>query len=272
MEENMLKGLRIVSRCLTFVLPLALVMGCSQAPKPAAETRTAVKKMAAGQEFSGFLKDYSALKPNPKIEGDARTYASPDAQKNLRSYFAIVVDPIEVYIATDADESKVNEDSRKALTNYFHYALVRAVSDAFPVVDAPGPLVLRLRTALIGVDVGGEVAAGDIPAETGKPLQRALNIGKVGVEMELVDSQTGDRIAAMVDKSNLGAGAEVGAVNFSRMQKFAAAKEAFDEWASRVRQFLDSEHELTGEDAARADKAYQPYGGESPVASAKGKK
>ena len=76
----------------------------------------------------------------------------------------------------------------------------------------------------------------------------------------------------MVDKSNLGSGAEVGAVNFSRMQKFAAAKEAFDEWASRFRQFLDSEHELTAEDAVRADKAYRPYGGDSPVASAKGKK
>jgi hypothetical protein len=84
MEENMMKGLRIVSRCLAVVLPLALAMGCSQAPKPGAETRTAVKKMAAGQENSGFLKDYSALKPNPKLEGDARTYASPDAQKRAR--------------------------------------------------------------------------------------------------------------------------------------------------------------------------------------------
>ena len=86
-----------------------------------------------------------------------------------------------------------------------------------------------------------------------------MNIGKVGVEMELVDSMTGERIAAMVDRSNLGAGAEVGAVNFSRVEKFVAAREAFDEWASRVREFLDSAHELTGEDAERADKSYQPY-------------
>src|SRR5262245_6884428 len=259
MEETMLKGLRTVSRCLVLVLPLALAMACSKAPKPAAETKTGVKKIPAGQEFSGFLKDYSALKPNPKVDG-ALTYASPDAQKNLRAYFAIVVDPIDVYIATDADESKLPDTSRRTLANYFHYALVRAVSDAFPVVDTPGPLVLRLRAALIGVDVGGQVAAGDVPAETSKPLERAVNIGKVGVEMELVDSQSGERIAAMVDKSNLGAGAEVGAVNFSRMEKFAAAKEAFDEWASRVRQFLDAEHEVPEADAARVDKAYTPYG------------
>jgi hypothetical protein len=269
MEEEMLKRLGTIGRWLTVMLPLALFMGCSRAPKPAEEKKLTARKIPAGQQFSGFMKDYEALKPNPKIEGNPLTYASADAQKNLRSYFAIVVDPIEVYIASDADESKLPDTSRRTLANYFHYALIRAVSDAFPVVEKPGPLVLRLRAALIGVDVGGEVAAGDIPADTGKPLQRAVNIGKVGVEMELVDSETGERIAAMVDRANLGAGAEVGAENFSRMEKFAAAKEAFDEWASRVREFLDSAHELTGEDADRADKSYQPYGAEPMAGTTK---
>ena len=101
--------------------------------------------------------------------------------------------------------------------------------------------------------------AGDLPADVG-PFDRVLNIGKLRVEMELVDSETGERIAAMVDRANLGAGAEVGAEYFSRLERFAAAKEAFDEWASRVREFLDSAHELTGADAERANKAYKPYG------------
>jgi len=263
MEEEMLKIydllLKTVACCLAVVL-LVMMIGCSQAPQPTAVTKSAVKKIPAGQEFSGFLKDYSALQPNPKVES-ALTYVSTDALKNLRSYFAIVVDPIEVYVSTDVDESKVSEAARKALTNYFEHALKRAVSDAFPVVEAPGPLTLRLRAALVGVDVGGEVPAGDLPADVG-PLDRVLNIGKLRVEMELVDSETGERIAAMVDKSNLGAGADVGAQYFSRTERFAAAREAFDEWASRVREFLDSSHELTGADAERADKAYKPYGAE----------
>jgi hypothetical protein len=32
-----------------------------------------------------------------------------------------------------------------------------------------------------------------------------------------------------------------------------------------VRTFLDAAHELTGEDAARADKAYRPYGVPPPT-------
>jgi hypothetical protein len=251
-----------LSKTIRHTLAAALLLiasGCSQQQPPKeSAAEPAVRKIPAGQENSGFLKDYAALKTNPDLDGDARTYVSPDGRKNLRSYFAIVVDPVVVYIATNADEAKVNEDSRKALTNYFQHALTSAVSDAFPIVDQPGPLTLRLRAAIVGVDVGGNVAASDVPADA-KPLERTLNIGKVGVEMELVDSVTGERIAAMVDKSNLGAGAEVGAVNFSRVEKFAAAREAFDEWASRVRTFLDSAHQFSAEDAERVDKAYKPY-------------
>src|SRR5262249_35330470 len=158
---------------------------------------------------------------------------------------------------TNADERKVPAKSREALTNYFHHALTNAVSDAFPIVYAPGPLVLRLRTAIVGIDTGKGGAASGLPADS-SPLPYAMDIGKVAVEMELVDSETGDRVAAMVDKATLGAGAEVGAGNFARMEKFAAAREAFDEWASRVRQFLDVSMQLTGEDAERADRAYQP--------------
>jgi len=229
------------------IVMIAMAVGCSkpQTTEEGAGALPPVKKIPAGSQFSGFLKDYSALKPNPNIEGEMLTYVSADAKKNLRSYFAIVVDPIEVYVATNADEKQVNDDRRKALTNYFQHALTNAVSDAFPMVDKPGPLTLRLRTAIVGVDVGGQ--------------NGALNIGKVGVEMELVDSETGERIAAAVDRASLGAGAEVGDVNLSRDEKAAAARDAFDEWASRLRAFLDSAHELKGEDLDRADKSYKPY-------------
>jgi len=252
-----------VARGLLALTFLSAMQGCSTESKtadtaPGAVTAPSVKKIPAGQEFSGFLKNYEQLKPNEALGGNALTYAGTEARKNLRSYFAIVVDPIEVYVATDTDASKVDEDARATLSNYFHHALLEAVSDAFPPVDKPGPLTLRLRAALVGVDVGGQVAAGDAPADA-TPLKQAMNIGKVQVEMELVDSMTGERIAAMVDRSNLGAGAEVGAKDFTRVEKFAAAREAFDEWASRVREFLDSAHELTGADAERADKSYQPY-------------
>jgi len=245
---------------IVFFLWLVALAGCTQEPKPAVESKSALKRVEPGKEFSGFLQDYSKFKPSEKLGGDALTYVNPDKMKSLHRYVAIIVDPVQVYVSTAADPSLIPDSGRGAVAKYFEHALVEAVSDAFPVVDAPGPLVLRLRAALVGIDLGGKVAPLTDPAAVAKPLERAIVLEKVSVEMELVDSETGERIAAAIDKANLGAGAEVGSENFSRIERYNEAKMALDQWAGRVREFLDSEHELTGEDAERADKVYRPYG------------
>src|SRR3954471_15580396 len=160
-----------------------------------ASEEVALKKMPAGKEFSGFLKDYSHLKPNPNLDGNALTFVRSDEGKNLHKYIAIIVDPVQVYLASDADESKLPENAPGVGARYFHKALTGAVSSAFPVADQPGPLVLRLRAAIVGVDVGGEIPSADRSSDANDAFNRAINIGKVGVEMELVDSETGEEIA-----------------------------------------------------------------------------
>ncbi len=245
-------------KVLAFALVVVLGLFAVACTKPAATP--GVKKMPANQEYSGFLKDYSKLAPNPDLEGAVKTFVNTDAQKNLHKYIAVIIDPVEVYLASDADDSKIPEKGRAAAANYFRAALVRAVSDAFPVVDQPGPLVLRVRTALIGVDVGGKIADADKPADANEAIETAANIGKVGVEFELLDSVTGEQIVAAVDKEPLGDGAEIAAGNISRHEKSLAARQAFDEWASRLRAFLNQAQELKGEDIKKAEDSYQPYG------------
>lgn len=225
-------------------------VACSQAPT----TELAIKKMPAGKEFSGFLSKYDNLKPNPRFENTV-SYVSQDPNKNVHKYVAMIVEPPAVYLATDSDEKLVTDEARLALVEYFQHSITNAVESAFPIVEAKGPLVLRLRTALIGVDVSG--AAG---SEKGDGvLEHPIIIGKVGVEMELVDSETGEQVAAAVDRQNLGDGAMVGSTTFSREEKFEAAREAFDGWAGRLREFLDSAHERTQEDISRIENTNFPY-------------
>jgi hypothetical protein len=243
------------------MLLLAVACGCSKPAGTSQAEGAGVRQMAAGKEFSGFLSDYSKLKPNPEFENTV-SYVRDDPQKNIHKYVAIIVEPVQLYVSTNADPKSMPENGRASLTEYFQTAVKNAVNDAFPVVTEKGPLVLRLRTALIGVDVG---PAGDKSGEA--PLDRPINIGKVGVEMELVDSETGEQIAAAVDRQNLGEGAMIGSANFSREGKFRAAVQAFDGWASRLRAFLDSAHELSTEDRARADKSYHPYGPDDTLAA-----
>jgi hypothetical protein len=249
------KRLSIRTSSLAAVLLFALASAACM--KPAGP---AVKKMQANQEYAGFLKDYSKLAPNPKLEGNVKTFVQADAQKNLRRYIAVVIDPVEVYLASNADDAKLPEKTRAAVANYFRAALTKAVSDAYPTVDQAGPLVLRLRAAVIGVDAGAAVAAADKPSEAEEAIEHSANISKVGVEIEFVDSESGEQIAAMVDREPLGEGAEVGSTRISRHEKSLAARAAFDEWAARVRLFLNRAHEIEGEDAERAVGSYQPYG------------
>jgi len=242
------------------LLLVAMLAGCSQKPQPAA-----LKKMPSGATYAGFLSNYDNLKPNPAFE-NTLTYVKQDDAKNVHKYFAVIIEPVEIYMSTNADVTKMPDRGRTVLAAYFQHAITRAVSDAFPVVQEPGPLVLRLRTALIGVDVTAETSAGEKAG--GEALERAVDIGKVGVEMEMVDSVTGEQVAAAIDRQNLGEGAVVGSEDFSREEKFAAAKEAFDGWAARLRNFLDSAQELSKADADRADAGYRPYG-EPPTAKKK---
>ena len=252
LTKNNSKGLR--DGRLFWVVAAVLVMAAFSCSREA--PKSAVKTMPANKEFSGFLSSYANLKPNPNFD-NTLSWVSAEPDKNIHRYVAMIVDPPVIYVSTDAAEKAIPDRGAAALRDYFQTALTNAVGDAFPVVQSSGPLVLRLRSALVGVDVGPQAQVAD--QKDGNALERAVNIGKVGVEMELVDSETGQQIAAVVDRQNLGEGAVIGSASFSRDEKFGAATEAIDGWASRLRQFLDSANELSDEDVKRTEATNSPY-------------
>src|SRR6476620_7206636 len=92
----------------------ALLCRCA---KPV-ETGLSVKRMPAGQQFAGFLKDYSKLKPNAEFE-NTLSYVNKDEQKNVHQYIAVIEDPPVVYLATDADPKNLPDRGRAALADYF---------------------------------------------------------------------------------------------------------------------------------------------------------
>jgi hypothetical protein len=229
---------------------LAALSSCSRTQDP-----QAVKQLPQGAEFAGFLSDYKQLKPDPDFE-NTLSYVDRDEAKNIHKYIAVIVEPVAIYVATNADPSKMPDRGRAALATYFQNAVIRTMNSAFPVVTEPGPLILRLRTALIGVDVGDPIASSNASPDA---LARAVVMGKVGVEMEMVDSVTGEQIAAVVDRQTLGAGAVIGSVSFSHDDRYAAASAALDGWAERLRDFLNQTEELSQQDQQRADASYHPF-------------
>src|SRR5215218_344459 len=104
---------------------LATLAGCSREPEI-----VTLKKLAPGAVYAGFLSNYSSLKPNANFENTV-SYLKQDDATNVHKYFAVIVEPVQIYLSTNADVSKIPDRGRTAMSAYFQHAITQAVSDAF---------------------------------------------------------------------------------------------------------------------------------------------
>ena len=209
---------------LTVLLAGALLAGC------AASGMKDVQK-------TGFLSDYSQLKPG----GDDRAalyYIKPGV--DLKPYNKLMFERFVVLLSDSAEYREIDPAMLKELTDYYQNAVFTAVKDGYEIVDQPGPGVLRVRVAITQLKPSnpttntlstivpvGMVVAGATKATSGDNL----GTGEAGTEFEMLDSVTGERLAAAVDKRQGGKGVFRG--------KWEDTKEAFDTWAKRFRLRLD---------------------------------
>ncbi|MBW2466361.1 MAG: DUF3313 domain-containing protein [Deltaproteobacteria bacterium] len=114
--------------------------------------------------------------------------------------------------------------------------------DGYPIVDTPGEGVLEIRTAITDVEPGSPVkgaATTIIPVgATISIIKKAttgsnMAVGRASMEIELLDSLTGVRLAAAIDRREGGKKVISG--------KWTAIQEAFDYWAHKLRVWLDRE-------------------------------
>src|SRR5512145_2139413 len=99
---------KIETVMLACVVPLLLAMFAGCARKP--ETVT-LKKLPPGAENAGFLSSYANLKQNPNFE-NTLSYVKQDDAKNVHKYFAVIVEPVQVYVSTNVDVSKLPDRGR----------------------------------------------------------------------------------------------------------------------------------------------------------------
>ncbi len=120
---------------LTIVLVLLVAAGCATSRAP--------------HYRSGFLHDYSKLKPDPELPG-LLTYQAPNAE--LKRYKRLMLDPITMHIApgVNVKEDQLNPKTIQKLTEYFYEAIRKAVEPEYPIVDKPDFDVARVRVAITG--------------------------------------------------------------------------------------------------------------------------
>jgi hypothetical protein len=202
---------------------------------------------AESKEVSGFLGDYSGLYPDPK-NGDLLIYEkSKDALKNYRKF---IVDPVTVFLLPGAQDRGIDADDLDRLARYFSDAITdELIGGGYEVVTEPGPGVLELRIAITNVEptggkknaalqAGTAVASVTVAPGVGLLVPR-LSIGKVGIEGEMNDSVSGERMVAFVT----GKGGRRWFSGLNAYKKWGDIEAAFRTWAKNFRKRLDQLHE-----------------------------
>jgi len=155
----------------------------------------------AASKYSGFLGDYSQLKPAPNREGIMRFV---NKSIDLRPYTKVTFDPVQIFLTPNPDYKGVQPDALKRVTDNFLASFKLALQSGYEVVSAPGPDVLRVRLAITGVQPANPALT---PVDI-LPIKALFNIGRAAAgeapkvaemtaEMEVLDAN-GNRVAAAV--------------------------------------------------------------------------
>jgi hypothetical protein len=182
---------------------------------------------------SGFLKDYSQLKPSPRAEG-TMVYENPATP--LKNYTTFMVDPVVVHFAPDAKGGGIDPDTLNDLATYFRTELVKGLKDSgYTVVEAPGPGVLEVRAAITQIDK-------TVPVANIHPAMKMTGIGLGGASMEVegLDTQSKAQVFAVTD-SQKGSRLDLA----GGFQWYGNAKSVMSEWAKRFVARLDEAHGKT---------------------------
>jgi hypothetical protein len=181
---------------------------------------------------TGFLKNYSQLQPGAKDQA-LLVYFNPNAR--WTQYTKVMIEPVTFW--GDAS-SNVSVQDQQQLCSYYYNKLNEDVSQKFQIVDSAGPGVMTLRVALTDPTAATPVLRS---VSVVIPQARLLNsvanlatgsyafVGSAQSEGEVVDSQTGERLAAAVDKRSGGL-----SIKNANVWQWGDAENAMDYWAQRT--------------------------------------
>jgi hypothetical protein len=142
----------------------------------------------------------------------------------------VILEPVAVYYHPEAAEREIRPDELKKLTDSFREAVVAHLGGDYRVTDEAAADVLRVRCAITDVVPVRPV----LNATTSLVALVAADVGGAAIEVEFLDSVTGERLAAGVDQK---LGKHVS--GWTGLTRLGQASQAFDDWARELRVALE---------------------------------
>jgi hypothetical protein len=181
------------------------------------------------------------------VAGDdvALRYRAPNV--DWKKYSKVFVSPVLAY---GGDQRKIPAQDSQFLANYMHEAFEQQfASKGFQVVADPGPGVIKVQAAIVDPEAAVPILR---TVSMVVPQARALAtlkllatdsypfVGGLGGELEATDSQTGELLAAGVDRRIGG-----GNITTAAQWKWGDAENVMDHWAELVATRLRNLHDGT---------------------------
>ncbi len=173
---------------------------------------------------TGFLSDYSYLLP---ADGGLR-YIN---MQLLGNYSKFIIDPVVVRLYGIPLGARPDPVMSIALANYMHNAIVNVINDRYMIVSQPAAGVARVRVAI--TDIERSTPALNVLPQT---KLTGAGLGGASMEGEIIDSQTGKQIGAVI-QSQKGK-----MISLEGLTEWGDAKAVMDDWAKRFRKRLDEAH------------------------------
>ncbi|MDR4493958.1 MAG: DUF3313 domain-containing protein [Nitrospirales bacterium] len=216
------------------VIVVFILSGC-------AETRGTYGMMNPDFPHYGFLGEYyEKLEPAmTKSLEPAMRYQAPESSQSRSYLYQTHAGSRGVFPKAERSTKGLNvKRTLKIFTNYLHNKMYLALKDDIEIVDQPGPNTVRMAIALTDTEtrwVGLDIISTFVPQlravselkgfVTGKPSF----VGKAIAEAKISDSQTGQMLAAMVDK-------RVGGKTLGKgFSEWADVTDAMDYWAQMAK-------------------------------------
>jgi hypothetical protein len=177
---------------------------------------------------SGFLTGYGSLEPDPDVKG-VYFYRNPkrSVEYLTAQYTRFIMDPVMVFFHPDAIGRGVNPDDLKSLTDGFRRQLIAALEDGYPLVEFPAPGVARIRVAIANL-------LPRKPRLTYNSAATAFSLDEATLEVEFIDSKTGERLVALMDTRLFESGPKLQKQSMKRH-----ARGVIRQWTQLLRTQLD---------------------------------
>ena len=192
-------------------------------------------------EEKGFIEDYSQLHEDK--EGLSNLiYINRDI--DFTKFDKIWIETLTFYVFEGSDLEKASQEDLEELLEYLNKALVRELSEDYEIVDQAGPGTMQFRfaiTQLSGQNRLSNTVSTYVPQarafSTLKKLAtgKHMGVGSVAYEAEMLNSLTGERLAA-----SMGAITGGKSLGGSVTDKYSDFKAASDLWAGNLKRRLEN--------------------------------